>query len=80
MLFYICSNRKVSNGRGRLDLMFKPYSVPVTAMVMLATRSSGKERRELLVAAAKLQLFNIRKVFIHGMVVTIKMWYGVSYA
>ena len=40
-----------------MGLMIKPNSVPVAAVVILAT--SGKERCELLVnvAAAKLQLF-----------------------
>ena len=45
-----------------VGLMFKPNSAPVVAVVILAT--SGEQRRELLAAAAKLQLFQRQECII----------------
>ena len=50
--------------------MLKPNSVPDMAELILAT--SGKERRELLVAADKLHLFQGQKVSIYGKAAAIK--------
>ena len=54
----------------------------VAAVVILARSTSGKERRELLVAAAKLyySYFKVRKGIIYGMAVATTMWYDIAYA